>query len=303
MTLFGDSRSFAYKIIKKSMSKKYAWHPPSRPSPPEPSLAGKIVMMSPVAKCLENALSELLAADTVTNTSCSSAADRSNHLQKVSKRKDSGRRESFGRSPARKRTRATSSIAIEDQGESASVDHASRKSSQDVTEILEPTSNNMFRLDDSMSKSILQSYINAVSVSTYDREGSKNDDPILESPSFQTGASTDSRTFQRLASGEPKCVGETLCRQAPAAMLEGEIDHFNRIGGQWRLVVKNAVIQQRSTKEIENGMTGRSRRKRTVLAWSDTESTTGGFDGREESDCVHHLKGEIQILAYDDKHQ
>jgi hypothetical protein len=105
---------------------------------------------------------------------------------------------------------------------------------------------------------------------------------------------------------------------APAAMLKGEIYHYNRIGGQWRIVVKNAVLKRRSLTTMDNGMAGRSCRRRTVLDWGDDNdddddddpakdvdgqrqgaSLTGSNAKRNDDKSDVHL-GTIQILAYDD---
>jgi hypothetical protein len=246
-------------------------------------------MMSPVGKCLETALDELRTASKTTTANSSADDYQGGYPRNSSGTKDFDELDNPRSRSARKRKHATS-ITIGGQAESANVSSMKGKSYQNVSEELELASNsNMLPLDDSMSKSILQSYINAVALTNFDPEGRKTsiDDSVPHLPSLKTNATV-----------------------APAAILQGDIDHFNRIGGQWRIVAKNAVVKQRSTKKVENGMTGRSRRKRTVLAWDDTESITCGSDCKDACDndannttlsgYVHRLKGSIQILAYDD---
>jgi hypothetical protein len=174
-----------------------------------------------------------------------------------------------------------------EQNEGASCKYASRNNA------------NLIRIDESMSKSILESYSNAVATTKYDQ--GKKVHPGSSTPSTTTTAETTS---------------------APAAMLQGEIDHYNRVGGQWRIVVKNAVLKPRSMKKIDNCMTGRSLRTRMVLDWDDDDNGSSdgapckesvakaGDDdigvnntkkvGPSEDGAAHHFKGTIQILAYDD---
>ena len=80
----------------------------------------------------------------------------------------------------------------------------------------------------------------------------------------------------------------------------------------------------RSLTRIDNGMTGRSFRTRTVLDWDNNDGSEGtrkkesalessAKSGRncandkettdytaEDDDSVHHFRGTIQILAFDD---
>ncbi len=137
-------------------------------------------------------------------------------------------------------------------------------------------------MDESTAKSILEAYGKAVAETRFDHVGKAS--PMTECT-----------------------VGDGLPH--PDAE-KGEIDHFNRVGGQWRLVVKNAVLKRRSVKTVDNGKPGRSFRKRNVLDWDDEgdddrargkgSSASTLDDPRDETSDVHHFKGTVQILAYDD---
>jgi hypothetical protein len=243
-------------------------------------------MMGPVGKCLETALDELLAEDDQTN---------------MGTRDDGG----IGRGDI---TRVGGSNNFTDSDEKRPVKNRELPPAESIADggrdcdgtvganenngrsFQESTSNLDVRLDEAMSRSILESYRKAALETKFDRERETSS----VSPSDLT---TDA---------------------APAAMLKGEIDHFNRIGGQWRIVVKNAVLKPRSLTTTDNGMSGRSCRKRTVLDWDDNndEAHVGGrkksasLDASNKGDIsekvkndssgVHHFLGTIQILAYDD---
>ena len=161
---------------------------------------------------------------------------------------------------------------------------AERDSNQQNHGLLQPndlTSNNSnFRLDDSLSEAILGAYSKAVTETKFDDQ---------------------SKTARIVQSNNP------TANAAPAAILRGEVEHFNRVAGQWRIVVKNAALKERSTTKVDNGMSGRSLRKRTVLDW---DAFDGGGDDcnprrkkskevTDEKRNVHHFQGRIQILAYD----
>jgi hypothetical protein len=147
------------------------------------------------------------------------------------------------------------------------------------------------RMDKSISKSIMEAYGKAVAESNFDPTPSSVQNNLLASNSA-----------------------------APAAMLTGEIDHYNRIGDRWRIVIKNAVIKPRKTTIITNGMTGTSLRRRHILDWEDegsggcndagagvekkkkcgSGSSKSKHNEDEDNDEAYHFKGTVQILAYDD---
>lgn len=264
---------------------KYAYHPPSRPPPADQSVVERIAAIGPIGICLETALDELIAED---NLICNDndIDGRSNDIDEEITDVPDDRQNKKRKQPIEDSSdaAATKKPAAE-QNEDASCKYASRNNA------------NLIRIDESMSKSILESYSNAVATTKYD-QGKK----------VHPGSSTPA-------------TAETT--SAPAAMLQGEIDHYNRVGGQWRIVVKNAVLKPRSMKKIDNCMTGRSLRTRMVLDWVDDDNDNGSSDGApckesvakagdddigvnntkkgpSEDGAAHHFKGTIQILAYDD---
>jgi len=240
-------------------------------------------MMGPVGRCLETALDELLAED-----------DQSAMATRDDGGNDSGGTTRVAGSNGRNGTDDESTGGKLDlplaggRDCDGAVDDANENNGRSVRE---STSNLDVRLDDAMSRSILESYRKAVVETKFDHE----------------------RKPSSASSADP-----TTDTAAPAAMLMGEIDHFNRIGGQWRIVVKNAVLKGRSLTTVDNGMPGRSCRKRTVLDWDDDDddanvegwkksaslaaSDKGVISGKVKNDSsgVHHFLGTIQILAYDD---
>mmetsp|Transcript_3303 Transcript_3303/g.6333 ORF Transcript_3303/g.6333 Transcript_3303/m.6333 type:complete len:343 (+) Transcript_3303:227-1255(+) len=277
-----------------TMSSKYSWHPPHRPPPADPSLAGRIAIICPVGRCLETALNELLADDQITTIGRSDSAtaatadgddgDRHHDNNGTITHKN-------GTKSNKKRKRATEEINRSQECESVGSGNNNVEESiheEHVARASESRSN--VRLDDAMSKSILEAYSKSVVETKFDQEKKIGGGGALPFPT---------------SSGTKTII-------PPAAMLKGEIDHYNRVGGQWRIVVKNAVLMERSTTTVGNGKTGRSLRKRTVLDWDDGDSDNACEKGESASDdgnaCgdsnapsgVHHFKGTVQILAYDD---
>jgi hypothetical protein len=265
------------------MLSKYAWHPPHRPPPAEPSISGRIALLGPVGRCLETALEELLAEDD--QATRDDGGTGSGGTTRVA---GSNGRNGTDESPGGKVDLPTAETTADGGRDSdGAVDDANGNNGRSVRE---STSNLDVRLDDAMSQSILESYRKAVVETKF--------------------------VHERKPSSASR-VDPTTDTAAPAAMLMGEIDHFNRIGGQWRIVVKNAVLKRRSLTTVDNGMPGRSCRKRTVLDWDDDDggadvegskrsaSSAASDKGvisekvKNDSSGVHFL-GTIQILAYDD---
>ena len=284
------------------MSSKYAWHPSHRPPPADPSIAGRIATMGPVGKCLETALDELLA-EAAGDPAMDDDGDDGDCADCGQNNPFKSKRSSSQRSKNEKRKRGTGDIIVKYSKEREAGGTANNKNSNQetagasVSELEHPN-----RLDSSMKKSILEAYGKAVAETEFDCGTQK---------SYSATAATSDKSVSSSADDHTTSI------DAPAAMLKGEIDHYNRVGGQWRIVVKNAILKPRMITKVENGMTGRSLRRRTVLDWDDESIDHNGKDnGRGKKsvvnlasasdDCrrasdVHHFRGTIQILAYDDE--
>ena len=174
------------------------------------------------------------------------------------------------------------------------------------------SNDNTNKLDKSISRSILESYRKAVVETKFDHHERQLNNTISSTTSSHNVNNNSTMASVNVV--------------APAAMIKGEIDHYNRIGGQWRIVVKNAVLKRRSLTTLDNGMIGRSRRRRTVLDWEDDDndndndndddddngSSAKVADDQKQSASVTESNtkrnddnadvslGTIQILAYDD---
>ena len=145
----------------------------------------------------------------------------------------------------------------------------------------ESDSESELSLDGPMSEAIFDAYCKAVASTEFDR--GKED-----------------------RSGKRKGDADGV-REAPAAMLTGEVDCVNRIGGQWRMVVNNAVLKRRTFTRIGNGMPDTQYRSRLSLDWDDNKDAQCGETDEGEVDeseangsVIYRLPGKIQILAYDD---
>mmetsp|Transcript_11692 Transcript_11692/g.27480 ORF Transcript_11692/g.27480 Transcript_11692/m.27480 type:complete len:220 (-) Transcript_11692:1361-2020(-) len=143
----------------------------------------------------------------------------------------------------------------------------------------ESDSESELSLDGTMSEAIFDAYIKSVA-----------------STNFVLGK-------EERSSKRRKGAADGAC-EAPPAMLTGEVDCVNRIGGQWRMVVNNAVMKRRTFIRIGNGMSDTQYRTRLSLDWDDSKDAQPPNEGEEESEAngsvIYRFPGKIQILAYDD---
>ena len=274
---------------------RYPWHPASRPPPADSSLAANIALLGRVGKCLEAALDEIQKED----DDAAAAVDDGRGSVKTADRDCDYRNKAVAMGKAvlttdnneenrssyigQKRKRADSS------GDESTSERRSKTQHHHAPEATAAT----IKMDKSISKSIMEAYGKAVAESNFDPTPSSEQNNLIATNSA-----------------------------APAAMLTGEIDHYNRIGDRWRIVIKNAVIKPRKTTIITNGMTGTSLRRRHILDWDDegsggcsNDAGAGGekkkkkcgsgsselkHNDDEDNDEAYHFKGTVQILAYDD---
>lgn len=106
---------------------------------------------------------------------------------------------------------------------------------------------------------------------------------------------------------------------APSALLRGNMDHYNRIGGQWRIMAQDCQLLQRttnlqqpSTTTTTTTKTDQSRNKRRrqrspaskrslwdkMLASDSAGETSPSTESAQAK--VVALDGVLQVLAYDD---
>ena len=263
---------------------KYAYHPPNRPAPADPSVSGRVATLNPISKCLQVALDELLTEDQFGGDGSIelNSTTESGHYMSGNKRKQS---------------------ADKSDGGSTMKQSADEHNIYDTSEI----HNKNIRIDETISKSILDSYSNAVAITKYDQEKHAFPGSYAPLPHDDTNSTSTNTSYQ----------------QAPAAIIQGEIDHYNRVGSNWRIVVKNATLKSRSVTKIGNGLDGLRYRSRTVLDWDDDNVRldnasscrkkkrsldSSAMDGNAKrkddktmQDDVHRFEGTVQILAYDDK--
>ena len=267
---------------------KYPWHPVNRPPPADPSLAANIAIIGRVGKCLEAALDEIQREDDAVHTTAADEGDGIGVGHSFEDGKLAALNDTLSideQSAGKKRKRADSCDSSLDQSKTHDADIPNHNN--DST-----TPDNNIRMDKSISKSIMEAYGKAVATSNFDAAAGEIIPPV---------ATTNSKDNNHAIT-------------APAAMLCGEIDHYNRIGDRWRIVLKNASIKPRKTTIITNGMTGHSLRRRLVMDWDDEGNSGqksrqvdgGGKKKRGARQCddddveAYHFKGTVQIMAYDD---
>eukprot|EP00562_Extubocellulus_spinifer_P034680 CAMPEP_0178694624 /NCGR_PEP_ID=MMETSP0699-20121125/8357_1 /TAXON_ID=265572 /ORGANISM="Extubocellulus spinifer, Strain CCMP396" /LENGTH=285 /DNA_ID=CAMNT_0020340139 /DNA_START=12 /DNA_END=869 /DNA_ORIENTATION=- len=107
---------------------------------------------------------------------------------------------------------------------------------------------------------------------------------------------------------------------SPAALLRGKVRHYNRIGGQWRILAKDVEIRPRVNLEGKEGQVrkrawkkadrkslwdrsleedGRQGDATAAAAATAEDSDLGGLDVDVEGSSIK-FKGDVLILAYND---
>lgn len=98
---------------------------------------------------------------------------------------------------------------------------------------------------------------------------------------FGTEGTEDSVAVHHVLESFGNAVAVSDWKTAPRALLQGRLDHYNRIGGQWRILTEDVELKTRPSKV----------QKRYKGSLWDQEAT-------EESVS---LPGSLEILAYNDK--
>ena len=280
------------------MASRYAWHPPHRPPTADVAKCARIALISPIGKCLQTALDEILAedkeVDTIennyggnnkcTNDDMTDGIDKSeNDGSDSSEDNLNDREEKCGK----KRK-----LSLEEANGDDRRNQAEPMKKSDNTNTDSQHMPKVMKMDETISKSILDSYCKSFAETIFDNN-EKGDECYSTSMSQNNPANSKKYT-------------------APAAMLRGEIDHYNRIGGQWRIVVKNAVLRSRSLIRIDNGRKGKSKRFRMALNWDgdckkDKQNVSSLTKNQNNNEMYNidasdvKIDGTIQILAYDDE--
>lgn len=72
---------------------------------------------------------------------------------------------------------------------------------------------------------------------------------------------------------------------APRVLLKGRLDHYNRVGQNWRIMIDNVEIQERPAR-----LTERAKRRTAKPLWNPDEEKSATLPDKQE----------IQILAFND---
>jgi hypothetical protein len=110
------------------------------------------------------------------------------------------------------------------------------------------------------------------------------DEPKL---SFEMIPGVSQEIMKSLGRAMAKChSGSSFVKNAPAAILRGRVDHYNRRNTKWRIFVRDAQIQRREPLE-------RNRRMRERPSLWDVSKDN-------ESTNESPTKLDLELLAYDD---
>ena len=122
---------------------------------------------------------------------------------------------------------------------------------------------------------------------------SPEEDNERESPTKRQKVKIDSGMIDQTMQTFGESVADTQLASAhvkatstaPRAILEGRVDHYNRIGQNWRILVKNAKLKEKAPTNQE--------RKKTKASLSRAKEVT---HEKFQIDSVG-----LQILAFNDK--
>ncbi len=129
----------------------------------------------------------------------------------------------------------------------------------------------------------------------------RNEESLLKEDDNHDATKMDGKREELLTIKEP-----------PSALLEGTLDHYNRLNGQWRIVAKNAILRPRVN--IDYSKKNKSRYYRTSLfeqskITCSERNLSKRSTGRKRSSIDDEFPqsedggiplGDIVILAYDD---
>lgn len=236
------------------------FHPINQRSPkPHPDLVARISKLSTISRCLEDSLSELIRDENVV------IGDTTSSGMMTPNTKDSITGDGI-----------RTSVIDKDSDNSRQMNPASITSDPVLCE--------------DFKTKIMKRYGEATAeIDWDDREVTttqyKDDlNPKSLSTSSVNVSATDLANPQR--NQAIKRRGTDIARP-PAAILRGTVSYYNRIGGQWRIVVSNGEIRRR----VNLHRKGRWMRMNEKSLWEQTDG--GAFDSIKFDDP-------ILILAYDD---
>jgi len=130
--------------------------------------------------------------------------------------------------------------------------------------------------DESIKKSILAKFGESVASSWSKTNNKEGKNPISHSP------------------------GAAVINNPPAALLQGKVRFFNRLGGNWRIIVTDAQIRPRVNFDSK-----RKKRGNYETLWERSVATGGNKEENNDGDGGNvptvHVEGDMQILAFDDK--
>lgn len=204
-----------------------------RPPKAPKELVSRLYQISPIASCLDRALSALVAEDQQDDTNVS-----------IEEQEDD-------------------SCLVEEQGSLAS----SSNGFESEVEASSSTSLHV-KIDEDMKAKILEAYGDAMHHVEWEKPSS-------------SAASNNSSTRDN---DESDSTSSNRC-YPPAALLKGKLKYYNRMGGQWRIVVSDAEIRQRVN------LPPNVKQKDQLNLWDHS------VEAKAESIPID---GELVILAYDD---
>lgn len=133
------------------------------------------------------------------------------------------------------------------------------------------------------------------------------------------GASDNSTTLRGNEGQTNDAITTSTPVISPAALLRGKVRHYNRIGGQWRILAKDVEIRPRVNLEGKDGQVRKRAWKKadrqslwdrsleederqgnaTAAAASAEDPDLGGLEMDVEGSSIK-FKGDVLILAYND---
>lgn len=289
---------------------------PNRPPPPpDASMTRKLARLNPLGRALASALTALAEEDEfdlLTTTTRPALDVPAGEATNKGKDDDSSSESSNGSGRKRGRKRARSAT-----GEDDSVDGGEEDIDPMSSTSLPPSN---AKVDAKMKEHLLQTFGDAVA--STDWYGTDTNPSI--------SSSSNSTVLQR--NEQQRHTSPAI--PPPAALLRGKVRHYNRVGGQWRILAKDVEIRPRVGLEVRGKSTWKRADRQSLWdrsleeeeergpaaagagagAASATENSADSVTAAESSSKDSNLeglgldidgntikvKGDVLILAYDD---
>lgn len=186
----------------------------SCPNQADVRVASRVARISPIGRCLEQALENLISESAEDDNTEENDGTVRENLTVLEEESQSNQDECCTRGSKRRRSLTLGFSEHEEDTENDKQSNFNDEDGPRTESSTKKTSTKSLRMDSKMSKSIMKSF----------------DDAVGEYPWHNKS--------RYIKSGKNNSL-------PPAGLMRGKIRNYNRFGGQWRIVVSNAEIRPR----------------------------------------------------------